>query len=102
MGSELLRLQRVHSTEEQHAELKHHCHTPDVKPAPGIDWRWSGSRTRGTASRRSPPSCGLAKCGVRYWVKRFLTLGFHALADQPHLGQPSQLTPPSWKPSRLN
>ena len=30
---------------------------------------------------------------VRYWVKRFLVLGFDALTDQPDPGQTSRLTP---------
>jgi transposase len=30
---------------------------------------------------------------VRHWLKRYLTEGFDALADQPHLGKTSALTP---------
>lgn len=30
---------------------------------------------------------------VRFWVKQFLTGGFDALPDQPHVGQTSRLTP---------
>jgi putative transposase len=30
---------------------------------------------------------------VRFWIKQFLTGGFDALPDQPHVGQQSRLTP---------
>jgi transposase len=30
---------------------------------------------------------------VRFWIKRFLRHGFEALADQPHPGRSSRLTP---------
>jgi transposase len=36
---------------------------------------------------------GRSEARVRYWIKRSLAHGFAALADQPHVGQPSRLTP---------
>ena len=36
---------------------------------------------------------GLSEVCVRFWIKTYLTEGFDALPDKPHLGQKSSLTP---------
>src|SRR5437868_3507841 len=39
------------------------------------------------------PHLGMCEDRVRYWIKRFLAIGFDGLPDQPHVGQTSSLTP---------
>jgi transposase len=39
------------------------------------------------------PHLRVSESCVRRWIKRFLEGGFEALPDQPHVGQPSSLTP---------
>lgn len=93
MGAEVLPLYRVHLTEEQHAELKRRCHAPDVKPRTRDRLEMVRLADAGHSIPQVAALLRISEVRVRYWIKRFLTLGFDALADQPHLGQPSQLTP---------
>jgi len=84
---------RIHLTEEQRQELTRRAHTPNLA------WR---TRDRLEMVRLSDAGFSIPKIAqllsvsevrVRYWIKRFLTEGFEALPDQPHLGQQSALTP---------
>lgn len=84
---------RVHLTEEQHAELKRCCHAADVKPRTRDRLEMIRLADAGHSIPRIAALLRISEVRVRYWVKRFLALGFPALADQPHRGQPSQLTP---------
>lgn len=93
MSPEVFRLYRVHLTEEQHAELKRCCHAADVKPRTRDRLEMIRLADAGHSIPQIASLLRLSEVRVRYWVKRFLTLGFTALADQSHLGQPSQLTP---------
>jgi transposase len=93
MGSEVLPLYRVHLTAEQHGELKRRCHAADVKPRTRDRLEMVRLADAGHSIPQIAALLRISEVRVRYWVKRFLTLGFDALVDQPHLGQPSQLTP---------
>jgi transposase len=86
-------LYRVHLTEEQREELQRRTRIPGIMP-----------RTRdrlemvrlADAGWRVPQISDLLRVSprrVRFWLQRFLTGGFDALPDQPHVGQQSQLTP---------
>lgn len=83
----------VHLTEAERAELQHRSRTAGL-----------ASRTRdrlemvrlADAGWSSPPIARhlrMSEARVRFWIKRYLTSGFDALPDQPHLGQRSALTP---------
>lgn len=84
---------RVHLTEEQRQELKQLTRTPGLAPRTRerlemvrlADAGWSVPRIAHHLRSHSQT--------VRYWIKRFLVGSFAGLPDQPHVGQPSALTP---------
>ena len=84
---------RVHLTEAQRVELQRRTRDPNVLPR---------TRDRLEMVRLSAAGWRIPKIAVhlqvsekraRYWIKQFLTGGFDALPDQPHVGQQSRLTP---------
>jgi transposase len=86
-------LYRVHLADAQCAELERRAHDPRTKPR---------TRDRLEMVRLSHAGWSVPciarhfRCHeetVRPWIKAFLARGFDALADQPHPGQQSQLTP---------
>jgi len=83
----------IHLTEPQRQELQQRAHQKSV-----------ASRTRGRLEmiRLSDKGWSVPKIAahldlheqtVRSWIKVFLSGGFDALADQPHTGQKSAVTP---------
>ena len=87
------KLYRVHLTEAQRDELQHRTRESGLASRTRdrlemvrlADAGWSIPRIAGVLR--------ISEVRVRYWIKRFLTGGFGALPDQPHLGQTSALTP---------
>jgi transposase len=84
---------RVQLTDAQRDELERRAHDPRTKPR---------TRDRLEMVRLSDAGWGVPQIArhfrcheetVRPWIKAFLARGFDALADQPHPGQQSQLTP---------
>jgi transposase len=86
-------LYRVHLTEAQRTELHQRTRAPQLMPRT----RDRLEMVRLSDARWSIPKIAshlrLSEKRVRYWIKRFLAGGFDALPDQPHVGQPSRLTP---------
>ena len=84
---------RVSLTDAQRQELHHRAHAPEVMPR---------TRDRLEMVRLSDAGWSIPKIAVhlqinekrvRHYIKAFLTHGFDALPDRPHLGQQSALTP---------
>jgi transposase len=80
-------------TDAQRDELDRRAHDPRTKPR---------TRDRLEMVRLSDAGWSVPRIGrhfrcheetVRPWIKAFLARGFEALADQPHPGQQSALTP---------
>lgn len=84
---------RVHLTDAQRDELRRRAHDPRTKPRT----RDRLEMVRLSAAGWSVPQIARHfRCHeetVRPWIKAFLARGFDALADQPHPGQRSKLTP---------
>ena len=84
---------RIHLTQEQQQQLHQRAHQPNSAPR---------TRDRLEMVRLSAMGWGIPKIArhlgqheqtVRYWIKAFLDGGFEALADKPHTGQKSGITP---------
>lgn len=84
---------RIHLTDAQRDELDQRTHDPKTKPR---------TRDRLEMVRLSHAGWSVPQIArhfrrheerVRTWIKAFLARGFDALADQPHPGQRSALTP---------
>lgn len=84
---------RIHLTEQQQQELHQRAHQPIVAPR---------TRDRFEMIRLSDKGWSIPKIAVhldqheqtaRYWIKAFLSGGFDALADRPHTGKTSAITP---------
>lgn len=84
---------RVHLTEEQREELKRGTRTPGVMPRTRDRLEMVRLAAAGMSIPRIAQVLQLSEGRVRHWIKQFLQGGFKALPDQPHRGQPSQLTP---------
>jgi transposase len=84
---------RVHLTDAQRDALEQRAHDPRTKPRT----RDRLEMVRLAAAGWSVPQIARHfRCHeetVRPWLKAFLARGFDALADQPHPGQQSKLTP---------
>jgi transposase len=83
----------VHLTEEQREELKRRTRAADIKPRT----RDRLEMVRLVDAGWGPPQIArhlrISPRRVRFWLRQFLTGGFDALPDQPHVGQTSRLTP---------
>ena len=86
-------LYRVHLTEEQREEI--HCRTraADLKPRTRDRLEMVRLSDAGWRVPQIARHLRITPRRVRFWLKRFLEAGFDVLADQPHLGQSSRLTP---------
>jgi transposase len=82
---------RVKLTESQREELQRHCRDPLTLPRT----RDRLEMVRLSDARWSVPQIavhlGVSESRTRHWIKAFLQGGFHALPDQPHVGQSSSL-----------
>ena len=84
---------RVHLDDAARRELRRRAHQPGTLPR---------TRDRLEMVRLSDASwsipkiarhLGLSERCVRFWIKTYLSGGFDALPDKPHVGQSSALTP---------
>jgi transposase len=83
---------RIHLSEEQRQELHQRAHTPGVAPRTRDRLEMVRLSDAGFSIPRIAGHLRISEVCVRSWIKRFLTGGFDALPDQPHLGQQSALT----------
>jgi transposase len=86
-------LYRVHLTEAQRAELQRRTREPKVMPRTRDRLEMVRLSDAGWTIPRIAVHLRISEKRVRYWIKQFLTGGFDALPDQPHVGQQSRLTP---------
>lgn len=84
---------RVRLTDAQRQELKQRAHQPGVKPRTRDRLEMVRLSAAGWSIPRIAQHLDLSEQTVRHWIKTFLTGGFDALPDQPHLGQSSAITP---------
>lgn len=84
---------RVHLTEDQRQELQRRTRAAGVKPRTRDRLEMVRLSDAGWSIPQIAQHLRISEVRVRYWIKRFLAADFDALPDQPHLGQPSQLTP---------
>ena len=84
---------RVHLNDEELAELRRRAR--DVATMPRTRDRLEMVRLchAGWSAPRIARHLQQSPERVRYWLRRFLELGFAGLPDQPHVGQSSTLTP---------
>jgi transposase len=86
-------LYRVHLTEEQRIELHRRTRSPEIKPRTRDRLEMVRLLDAGWRVPQVAAHLRISPRRVRFWLKQFLETGFDALADQPHLGQTSRLTP---------
>ena len=84
---------RVHLTEEQRVELQRRSRAAEMRPRTRDRLEMVRLADAGWSIPKIARHLRISEVRVRYWIKRFLSDGFEALPDQPHLGPPSQLTP---------
>lgn len=85
---------RVSLTDEQRAELNRRSRPPGLSRRTRDRLEMVRLADAGFSVPWIANHFHLQQATVRYWIKRFLHHGgFAALADQPHRGQVSQLTP---------
>jgi transposase len=84
---------RVHLTDAQRDELERRARDPRTKPRTRDRLEMVRLSHAGWSVPRIARHFRCHEEAVRPWIKAFLARGFDALADQPHPGQQSQLTP---------
>lgn len=84
---------RVRLTDAQRQELKRRAHEPGVMPRTRDRLEMVRLSAVGWSVPRIALHLDLSEQTVRHWIKAFLSGGFEALPDQPHLGQSSAITP---------
>jgi transposase len=86
-------LYRVHLAEEQRAELQRRTRAVGIKPRTRDRLEMVRLLDAGWRVPQIARHLQVSPRRVRFWLQQFLTMGFEALADQPHTGQTSRLTP---------
>jgi transposase len=84
---------QVHLTKEQRAELIRRTREPGLKRRTRDRLEFVRLADAGLSVPQLARLFHADEGCVRCWLKRFLSLGFAGLEDQPHPGQPSRLTP---------
>lgn len=84
---------RIQLTEEQQEELKRRTRAAGIKPRTRDRLEMVRLSAAGWRVPQISSHLRVSPRRVRFWLKRFLERGFEALADQPHPGQSSRLTP---------
>jgi transposase len=84
---------RVRLTDAQRDELHRRAHAPGVMPRTRDRLEMVRLSDAGWSIPRIAAHLRVCEPRVRSWIKAFLAGGFDALADRPHPGQKSQLTP---------
>src|SRR5437867_3975083 len=73
-------------------ELNRRAQAPDTKPRTRTRLEMVRLSDAGWSIPKIARHFGLSQRCVRLWIKAYLTGGFDALPDQPHVGQQSKLT----------
>jgi transposase len=84
---------RVRLTDAQRQELKRRSHAPGVMPRTRDRLEMVRLAAAGWSVPLIAGHLDLSEQTVRHWIKAFLSGGFDALPDQPHVGQSSAITP---------
>lgn len=84
---------RVHLTDEQQSELHRRAHAPHVAPRVRDRLEMVRLSSRGWSIPKIAVHLDQHEQTVRAWIKAFLEGGFDALADKPHTGKKSAVTP---------
>jgi transposase len=84
---------RVRLTDAQREELHRRAHEPGVMPRTRDRLEMVRLSDAGWSIPQIAVHVRICEKRVRHYIKAFLTAGFDALPDRPHLGQPSALTP---------
>lgn len=84
---------RVCLTDTQKAELQRRAHEPGVMPRTRDRLEMVRLSDAGFSIPKIADHFQMSEKCVRQWIKTFLSRGFDALPDRPHLGQKSALTP---------
>jgi transposase len=84
---------RVRLTDAQRDELHRRAHAPGVMPRTRDRLEMVRLSDVGWSIPKIAAHLRICEPRVRYWIKAFLARGFDALADRPHPGQQSKLTP---------
>jgi transposase len=84
---------RVRLTEAQQQELKHRTRAAGLKPRTRDRLEMVRLAHAGWSIPKIARHLQISEVRVRHWVKRFLTDGFDALPDAPHLGRQPSLGP---------
>jgi len=84
---------RVSLTDAQRQELHRRAHEPGVMPRTRDRLEMVRLSDAGFSIPTIAAHLQISEKRVRHYIKTFLTQGFDALPDRPHLGQQSALTP---------
>jgi putative transposase len=84
---------RVSLTDAQRQELHRRTHEPGVMPRTRDRLEMVRLSAAGFSIPKIAAHLQISEKRVRHYIKIFLTHGFDALPDRPHLGQQSALTP---------
>jgi transposase len=83
---------RVTLTEEQQEALRRRCRDPKTQPRTRDRLEMVRLSDAGWSIPKIAEHLGISEARTRHWIKTFLSGGFDALPDQPHVGQTSSLT----------
>ena len=83
---------RVILTDLQREELRHRCRDPKTLPRTRDRLEMVRLSDAGWSVPKIAAHLRISEARTRHWIKAFLSRGFEALPDQPHVGQTSSLT----------
>lgn len=84
---------RIRLDEAGREEVSRRAHAPGIKARTRDRLEIVRLSDAGWSAPRIARHLRMSDKRVRFWIKTFLARGFDALADKPHLGEPSALTP---------
>ena len=84
---------RVTLTDLQREELRRRCRVPKTLPRTRDRLEMVRLSDAGWSVPKIAVHLGISEARTRHWIRAFLSGGFDALPDQPHVGQTSSLTP---------
>ena len=84
---------RIHLTEQQKNEMHQRMHSPTLAPRMRERLEMIRLSDKGWSVPKIAVHLDQHQQTVRHWVKAFQTGGFGTLADKPHTGKKSAITP---------
>ena len=88
----LLSMYRITLTDQQRQDLRQRTRQAGIAPSTRDRLEMVRLSDAGWSIPRIAQHFGMSERCVRRWIKTFLSEGFDALPDQPHVGQKSALT----------